>query len=172
MRRLTALIAPFVVVPVLAFGAGCNQAHSAPPVIQPASEAPPPAAQAAPPISTAALPPAPVPATFDVANLADQVKPMVVNITTTQKVSVRGGEGMDDFEFFFGGRGPSPGPQRERSLKRQALGTGVIIDPGGYVVTNEHVIHEADEVRVRLSDDRELKATVVGRDPMLDVALL
>jgi serine protease Do len=115
-----------------------------------------------------------VPATFDVANLSDQVKPMVVNITTSQKVAVRGGgmEDMDPFEFFFGGRGQSPGPQRERSLKRQALGTGVIIDPGGYVVTNEHVIHEADDVRVHLSDDRELKATVVGRDPMLDIALL
>ncbi len=175
MRRQPARIVPLL-VPLLAFAAGCNQAHSAPPVIQPAVEPAPPAATA-PPIATATLPPAPVPASFDVAALADQVRPMVVNITTTQKVSVRGmdGGGMDPFEFFFGGRGgpgPGQGPQRERSMKRQALGTGVIIDPAGYVVTNEHVIHDADEVRVHLSDDRELKAEVVGRDPKLDIALL
>ncbi len=112
-----------------------------------------------------------MPATFDVAALADQVRPMVVNITTTQKVAVRGFDGnMDPFDFFFGQRGQQ-GP-RERSMKRQALGTGVIIDPNGYVVTNDHVIRDADEVRVRLADDRELKARVVGHDPRQDVALL
>jgi serine protease Do len=160
--------------------AGCNQAHSSPPVIQPTLEqsagtaAPQPAQL--PPIATTQLPPAPVPATFDVASLAEQVKPMVVNITITQKVAVRGMDGgMDPFDFFFGPRGPGaqpggPGPQR--SMKRQSLGTGVIIDQGGYVVTNEHVVHDADEVRVRLADDREFKADVVGRDPKLDIALL
>jgi serine protease Do len=158
---------------MLAFATGCNQAHSAPPVMQPVAEAPPPPATA-PPVVTSALPPAPVPATFDVAALADQVRPMVVNITTTQKVTMRGGMegGGDPFEFFFGGRGLGQGQPRERSMKRQALGTGVIIDPGGYVVTNEHVIHDADDVRIHLWDDRELKAEVVGRDPKLDIALL
>ena len=158
--------------------AGCNQAHTAPPVVQAAPEPSPTAAGQAPgqlpPIATTSLPPAPVPATFDVAGLADKVRPMVVNITTTQKVAVRGFDGgMDPFEFFFGPHGQA-GPQqpRERSMKRQALGTGVIIDPNGYVVTNEHVIHEADEVRVHLADDRELKAEVVGRDPRVDIALL
>ena len=137
-----------------------------------------------PPIHTAELPPAPVPATFDVAALAEKVKPMVVNITTTQKVDVPGGGmmgngegGMDPFEFFFGQRGGAgrqqgPAGPRERSMKRQALGTGFIIDPQGYVVTNEHVIHDADDVRVHLNDDREFDADVVGRDPKLDIALL
>jgi serine protease Do len=135
-----------------------------------------------PPIHTAELPPAPVPATFDVAALSEKVKPMVVNITTTQKVDMPGGmmngpEGMDPFEFFFGQRGGSGGRQgqagpRERSMKRQALGTGFIIDPQGYVVTNEHVIHDADDVRVHLADEREFDADVVGRDPKLDIALL
>jgi serine protease Do len=144
-------------------------------------------ASAPPPIHTAELPPAPVPATFDVAALAEKVKPMVVNITTTQKVDVPGGsmgggpggpDEMDPFEFFFGQRGGgrpgSSGPTgpHERSLKRQALGTGFIIDPQGYVVTNEHVIHDADDVRVRLADEREFDADVVGRDPKLDIALL
>jgi serine protease Do len=158
-------------------GAGCNQAHSAPPVIQPtveqtsANAAGPQQPAQLPPIATTTLPPAPVPAVFDVAALADQVRPMVVNITTTQKVAVHGFDGsMDPFEFFFGQRGQQA--PRERSMKRQALGTGVIIDPSGYVVTNEHVIHEADDVRVHLADDRELKAEVVGRDPRVDIALL
>jgi serine protease Do len=158
------------VAAALALGAGCKQT---PPVVQPVLDQGAEVAQRAqlPPVSTAALPPLPVPATFDVAALAEQVRPMVVNITTTQKVSVRGGDGMDLFESFFGGRGQQA-PPRERSMKRQALGTGFIIDPSGYVVTNEHVIHDADEVRVHLSDDRELKAEVVGRDPRLDIALL
>lgn len=136
-----------------------------------------------PPIRTTELAPAPVPATFDVASLAEKVKPMVVNITTTQKVDapsgVTGGgpDGMDPFEFFFGQRGGSGrqgggGGPRERSMKRQALGTGFIIDPQGYVVTNEHVIHDADDVRVHLNDEREFDADVVGRDPKLDLALL
>jgi len=185
MRRNWSRLSPLLFT-ALAFAAGCNQAHTTPPVIQPAVEqvgAPaggPQQSANLPPVVTTTLPAAPVPATFDVAALADQVRPEVVNITTTQKIAARGfdGGGMDPFEFFFGGRGPGQGQgpgqpaPRERSLKRQALGTGVIIDPSGYVVTNEHVIHEADDVRVHLADDRELKAEVVGRDPKLDIALL
>ncbi len=179
MKRNWSRLAPALFF-TLALAAGCNRAQSAPPIAPPTVEQT--SATGAtqqrsdlPPIATGSLPPAPVPATFDVAALADQVRPMVVNITTTQKVAMRGGgEGMDPFEFFFGQRGPGQGqpPPRERSMKRQALGTGVIIDPSGYVVTNEHVIHEADDVRVHLADDRELKADVVGRDPKLDIALL
>ena len=182
MRRWT-LFTPALLI---ALGAiGCNQAHATPPAVQPTMEHTSPAvgapAQPLPPIATTSLPPAPVPATFDVAALADTVRPEVVNITTTQKVAMHGFEGgggmMDPFEFFFGQRGqgqgqPQPQMPRERSMKRQALGTGVIIDPSGYVITNEHVIHDADEVRVHLADDREMKAEIVGRDPKLDIALL
>jgi serine protease Do len=158
--------------------AGCNQTHASPPATQAQSvdqiKAPPGNVQQAPlpPIATSSLPPVPVPATFDVAALAEQVKPLVVNITTTQKVAMRDPGGMDPFDFFFGERGPQGRVPRERAQKRQALGTGVIIDPSGYVVTNEHVIRDADDVRVHLADDREFKADVVGRDPKIDVALL
>jgi serine protease Do len=183
MRRNWSHLSPLLFT-ALAFAAGCSQAQAAPPVMRPTVEqvSGPAGAPQLPPVNTTSLPPVPVPATFDVANLAEQVRPMVVNITTTQKVSMRGmdgGNGMDPFEFFFGGRGqgqqgqgPGTAPPRERSLKRQALGTGVIIDPSGYVITNEHVIHDADDVRIHLADDRELKAEVVGRDPKLDIALL
>ena len=129
-----------------------------------------------PPVAPLSLPPTPVPATFDVPALAEQVKPMVVNITTTQKIAVPDMGGLNPFDFFFGppgGQGPTmPMVPNERSVRRQALGTGVIVDPNGYVVTNDHVIREADDVRVHLADDREFKADVVGRDPKLDIALL
>jgi serine protease Do len=159
---------------------GCKQTPaSAPPAIQPVLDADGTAVgqrPQLPPITTSALPAAPVPATFDVPALAEQVRATVVNITTSQKIAMRGVDVDNPFEFFFGGRGPGgQGGQlspRERTAKRQALGTGVIIDPAGYVVTNEHVIHDADDVRVHLADDRELKAEVVGRDPKLDIALL
>jgi serine protease Do len=117
-----------------------------------------------PPLHTAdPLPPAPVPATFDVADLAEKVQPTVVNITTLEKVSA---PMMDHpFELFSGPEGMAP-PQRE------GAGTGFIIDSNGYVVTNEHVVHDADEVRVKLSDEREYQADVIGRDSKLDIALL
>lgn len=117
-----------------------------------------------PPLKVSApLPPAPVPATFDVADLSDKVKPTVVNITTTEKVNLPAGH---PFEFFRGGEGGG-GPR-----ERVGAGTGFIIDPAGYVITNEHVVADADEVQVRLVDERQFQAVVVGRDPKLDLALL
>lgn len=159
---------------------GCGrQAHATAPMElgpEPAAAAAAGSVTSPPPLNTVSLPPAPVPATFDVAALSDKVRPYVVNITTTEKVAP-GGEmiqGMENpFEFFFGQRGqPRPQERPDRESKRQALGTGVIIDPSGYIVTNEHVIHDAAEVRVRLADEREFVAEVVGHDPKLDIALL
>ena len=57
-------------------------------------------------------------------------------------------------------------------MKQQALGSGFIIDKEGHVVTNAHVIDGADKVKVRLADDREYRANVVGKDARLDVAVL
>jgi len=121
-----------------------------------------------PPLALApALPPTPVPATFDVADLAEKVRPTVVNILTVQRVA--GPMVEHPFDFFFGPDGSrSPGGPSER----QGAGTGFIIDENGYVVTNEHVVRDADSVTVRLADERELAADVVGRDPKLDLALL
>jgi serine protease Do len=64
----------------------------------------------------------------------------------------------------------APAPQQRRSA--QALGSGFVIDPAGYVVTNNHVVEKADKVDVTLSDKRTLEAKVVGTDPMTDLALL
>lgn len=103
-----------------------------------------------------------VPATFDVAELAARAMPTVVNITSTRLVAAAGTA--EGWEGFFG-------PHRQ-DARRQGVGTGFVIDASGLVVTNAHVVERADDLRVRLSDGRELPARVVGRDGKLDLALL
>ncbi len=103
------------------------------------------------------------------ADLVDTLLPTVVNISTTQ--TVEQGQGSEEFEEFFREfferRGERPRPRRQNSL-----GSGFIIDPSGYIVTNHHVIAEADEISVRLSDDTTLEATLVGSGEKTDLALL
>ncbi len=105
------------------------------------------------------------------ADLADSLLPAVVNVSTTQTVkadSMSGSEELDDFfNEFMNRQGRENKPRRMTSL-----GSGFIIDAAGYVVTNNHVIADADEVTVLLHDDTELKATIIGRDEKTDLALL
>lgn len=125
-------------------------------------------AQTAPPLPT----PPVLPGTPDIATLVDKIQPTVVNITTSSNEPAP--RMVDPFEFFFGPK-PGMGPRMEPPSgmrERRSLGSGFVIDPAGYVVTNNHVIENADEVRVRFADDRSFEARVVGRDPRLDVALL
>jgi len=60
----------------------------------------------------------------------------------------------------------------DRELKQQSLGSGFIIDKDGYIITNNHVVEGADEIKVKLADGREFKAKVIGRDPKTDLALI
>lgn len=115
----------------------------------------------------------------DFTQLVEQAAPAVVNISTTQTVqrrSTRGlappGEIPEIFRHFFGEipEGQSPFPEQQQ--KRQSLGSGFIISEDGYILTNNHVVENADEVIVRLSDRRELVAEVIGTDPSSDMALL
>ncbi|AOE64437.1 DegQ family serine endoprotease [Pseudomonas corrugata] len=119
----------------------------------------------------------------DFTQLVENASPAVVNISTTQKLPDRrvSDQQMPDLEglppmlreFFERGmpqqpRSPGGGRQREA----QSLGSGFIISPDGYILTNNHVIADADEILVRLADRSELKAKLIGTDPRSDVALL
>ena len=114
------------------------------------------------------------------ADLAERLTPAVVNISTTQKVSAPGGREFmpkpppgspfeDLFREFFERQRRGEG---ERQRRVTSLGSGFIIDPSGYVVTNNHVISQADEITVVLHDKRQFPATVVGRDAKTDLAVL
>jgi serine protease Do len=115
------------------------------------------------------------------ADLAEQLKPAVVNISTTQvaKGPQRRSPGgpsprpfgerspyEEFFERFFGGRNP------QRELRRSSLGSGFIINKDGHIVTNNHVVENATDIKVALSDKEEFDAKVVGRDPKTEVALI
>jgi len=112
------------------------------------------------------------------ADLAERVLPAVVNISTTQTLQpdqipeipqLPPGSPFEEFfkEFFERQQRPDAPPRRATSL-----GSGFVIDPDGYIVTNYHVIKDADEILVRFHDESSLAATLIGRDPKTDVALL
>lgn len=115
--------------------------------------------------TTTAAPLPPLAGSPDVASLVARVDPAVVNITITQDVKRPKIPGFG--EWPFGSFGNDEG-----RMQRQALGSGFIVDSRGHVVTNAHVVANADRVRVRLADERELDAKVKGRDERLDLAVL
>jgi len=101
-------------------------------------------------------------------DLAKTTRPAVVNVSTTQRAKARGPLSDEFFRRFFE-RGPRDG---ETPRGRQSLGSGVIASPDGDIVTNVHVVADADEIVVRLGDHSEHEAEVIGLDPRTDVALL
>jgi serine protease Do len=113
----------------------------------------------------------------DFTRLVDEHGAAVVNISTTQarrQAGVPQAPGMESEEgqeFFrrFIPRQPSPGPQRQES---RSLGSGFIISKDGHILTNEHVVEDADEITVKLTDKREFKAKVIGTDKRTDIALI
>ncbi len=113
----------------------------------------------------------------DFVNLAKKMRPIVVNVSTTQVSEGRGSQefgspfGEEDpfndfWRRFFGGPIPR-GPQRQRSL-----GSGFIIDGDGSILTNNHVVENASKIVVKLSDDQEYEAKVIGRDQKTDIAVI
>src|ERR1700691_2527532 len=127
----------------------------------------------------------------NIADVAEQVIDAVVNISTSQKVEARlgnmpdlpPGSPMEEFfeEFFKNRRGGQgggqggpggPGDQGQMPHRITSLGSGFIIDPSGLVVTNNHVIADADEITVILNDGTKLTAQLVGKDTKSDLALL
>ncbi|MDV7144553.1 DegQ family serine endoprotease [Tropicimonas sp. TH_r6] len=117
------------------------------------------------------------------ADLADKISPSVVNITTATTVATASdphGEGgpivpegspfEDFFRDFMERNGPDGAPQRPR--RSSALGSGFVISEDGFIVTNNHVIAEADEITIEFFSGDELPAEVIGTDPKTDLALL
>ncbi|HWL85842.1 MAG TPA: Do family serine endopeptidase [Polyangiaceae bacterium] len=155
---------PFSILPILsivslgALSVGCKLADAA---------APPPTAQSAPFATPPVLAGAP-----DVATLVAKVNPSVVNITAVHDVKaprIPIPFDSDTFGGIFQGRAPR---ERDSTVRQRALGTGFIVDNSGHVATNAHVVEGANRVRVRLADEREFEAKVIGRDPRLDLAVL
>ena len=112
------------------------------------------------------------------AELAEDLSPAVVNISTAQRLPAREeafgngapfppGSPFERFNELFERDGAPRGPRRASSL-----GSGFIIDPEGIIVTNNHVVEGADEIEVTLSDGQVLEAEIVGRDPLVDLAVL
>lgn len=119
----------------------------------------------------------------DFTELVEQASPAVVNISTRQKVPDRAVAGnrlpMPDleglpplFREFFERSIPQMPQPRGQQREARSLGSGFIISADGYVLTNNHVVADADEIIVRLSDRSELEAKLIGADPASDVALL
>jgi serine protease Do len=117
------------------------------------------------------------PASF--ADLVDSVKDSVINISTTQTLKESPMQPFfgpnspfrdffgDEFKRFFG-----DGPQGQQQLKTHALGSGFIISDDGLILTNNHVVEKADEIKIKTLDGSEYDAKVVGRDPKTDIALI
>ena len=112
--------------------------------------------------------------------VAKKVQPAVVAVSVTKSVD-ESASPLDDEDFFrrfFGRempgmpRGGKGGGNGSHKYEQQGLGSGVIIEPDGYILTNNHVVAGADEIKVHLMDGRDLKAKVIGTDPPTDLALI
>lgn len=101
-------------------------------------------------------------------NISDKVNPVVVTITAEKVTKIKNPFGEMDFPFEFFGLDI---PDKERELRSSVLGSGVLIEDG-YVLTNNHVIENADEIKVVLNDKREFNAELVGTDPKTDIGIL
>ena len=120
----------------------------------------------------------------DFTDLVETYGPAVVNISTVQKQKSKrsfkhsmpempeGGQFPDWFKRFFGEEGGEEGEFNGRERKAQSLGSGFVLSKDGYILTNNHVIEDADKIIVRLSDRREIDAELIGRDERSDLALL
>src|SRR5271166_5189192 len=115
---------------------------------------------------------------INLADLVDSVADAVVNISATQTIEEKGGATPDlpkgtpfdeMFEEFFKNHGINPRP---RARQAQSLGSGFVIDASGIVITNNHVVGDANDIVVIFTDGRKLKAKVLGKDSKVDVAVL
>lgn len=131
------------------------------------------------PVSTAPQPILPGMGSQSFVEIAKAVKPAVVNIYATKTGKAEGSHAspLDDpfFRKFFGDeffRRFEQQPPQQKERKERGLGSGVIVESNGLIITNNHVVGKADEIRVTLSDKREFKAKLIGTDPKTDIAVV
>jgi serine protease Do len=169
MKRFIVYTASALAVPLLVGGGMLAiTGHCSSPKVEPA-----------PPALTASVV-APAKALGDAyAAVAAHVKPAVVSVYSEKIVRYQSPEsgfpfGDDFFRQFFGNQAPQRRPQapKEYKVPQRGMGSGMILDKAGHILTNYHVVKDVDEIKVRLSDKREFKAVVVSSDPKTDVAVI
>ena len=108
------------------------------------------------------------------AEVTSAVKPAIVNISTTRTVKISGGTNpfLDDpfFKRFFGDN--FGGKKHPKEQKSSGLGSGVIVSSDGYIITNYHVVKDADEIKVLMSDKKEYDGKVIGSDPKTEISIV
>ncbi|HRZ16202.1 MAG TPA: trypsin-like peptidase domain-containing protein, partial [Candidatus Hydrogenedentes bacterium] len=104
--------------------------------------------------------------------LHDQLRPSVVNIDVKGKDQGMEMGQMEELYRFFNLPMPSPEDRRRMPSRPRGTGSGFIYDPEGYIITNNHVVENADEITVRLFDGKEYEAVVSGTDPETDLAVI
>jgi serine protease Do len=167
MKRLVVYAAGILAVPLLVGGGMLAvTGHCSSPKVA----APPP------PLTPAIV--APAKALSDAyAAVAAHVKPAVVSVYSEKMVVRQQGPefgfpfGDDFFNQFFGGPGHRQAP-KEYKVPMRGMGSGMILDKAGHILTNYHVVKDVDSIKVRLADKREFKAEIVGTDPKTDVAVI
>jgi len=102
--------------------------------------------------------------------LAEQVGPAVVNIQVEK--ATQGGDGLRQFQGSPFGMNPFGRQIPPQERRQSGIGTGFIIDKSGHIITNNHVVEGADTIKVKLKDEREFEAKIIGRDPQTDLALI
>jgi serine protease Do len=125
------------------------------------------------------------PLSDDIADLVEDLSPSVVNVFTVQKpkqtpnnqnplegIPPQFREFFKNFPPGFPFGSPQQQPNQQEGERPQALGSGFVIDPSGYIVTNNHVIEQSNEIKVKFQDDTELEAKLIGTDKLTDIALL
>jgi serine protease Do len=172
MKRIVVFTASLLAVPILVGGGllAINGHCSTPK----AAVAPPP------PLTAAAVAPATALSNAYIA-VAGHIRPAVVSVYSEKMVKYRSPEsdfpfGDDFFQQFFGPNGPQSRRQQPQSkeykVPQRGMGSGVILDTAGHILTNNHVVKDVDEIKVKLSDKREFPAEVVSTDPKTDVAVI
>lgn len=120
-----------------------------------------------------APPPAAADASLSFADLVERVSPSVVSVLVEKEVErPQVPDALQDFFFRFGTPDDGNGFGGGEPQRLEAEGSGFFIDAQGHIVTNNHVVEDADEIKVRLSDGREVEAKLIGTDPLTDLAVL